>query len=130
MKPTEKDSRRDSPGLGLVPGWYPVLLKYSHNKIRKMEKKNIEKILVDFATNCTSEDLNGICILSGKIKDKSSMAAVMFGNPVDIILAIIRSMNADHLMKVILEVAFENKDLLKTLSTSEIEKLFRDFQKN
>ena len=58
------------------------------------------------------------------------MAAVMFGNPVDIILAIIRSMNADNLMKVILEVAFENKDLLKTLSTSEIEKLFRDFQKN
>lgn len=95
-----------------------------------MEKKNIEKILVDFATNCTSEDLNGICILSGKVKDKSSMAAVMFGNPVDIILAIIRNMNADHLMKVILEVAFENKDLLKTLSTSEIEKLFRDFQKN
>lgn len=39
-------------------------------------------------------------------------------------------MNADHLIKVILEVAFENKDLLKTLSTSEIEKLFRDFQKN
>nr|DAD68199.1 MAG TPA: hypothetical protein [Siphoviridae sp. ctrWS2] len=27
MKPTEKDSRRDSPGLGLVPGWFPVLLK-------------------------------------------------------------------------------------------------------
>lgn len=29
--PTEKDSRRDSPGLGLVPGWFPVLFKKNNN---------------------------------------------------------------------------------------------------
>lgn len=64
-----------------------------------MEKINLKAKIEEFAIDCTNYKLNGLCILSQKEKDKSALAAVVCGNPVDIVMAIIKSMNEEPLMQ-------------------------------
>lgn len=95
-----------------------------------MGKINLKTKIEEFAIDCTNYKLNGLCILSQKEKDKSALAAVVCGNPVDIVMAIIKSMNEEPLMAKIIEAAVEYQKHLNELADSDIDELLKDYHKN
>lgn len=95
-----------------------------------MEKNNLKAKIEEFAIDCTNYKLNGLCILSQKEKDKSALAAVVCGNPVDIVMAIIKAMNEEPLMAKIIEAAVEYQKHLNELADSDINELLKDYHKN
>lgn len=52
------------------------------------------------------------------------------GNPVEIIIGIIKAMNSDRQVKAILEAAVEHQDLLNSSHVSAVDKLTMNFDKN
>lgn len=95
-----------------------------------MENINLKTKIEEFAIDCTNYKLNGLCILSQKEKDKSALAAVVCGNPVDIVMAIIKSMNEEPLMAKIIEAAVEYQKHLDELDDSDIDELLKEYHKN
>lgn len=81
-------------------------------------------------TKFISWGFHGISILSQKEGEKNAVAAMVNGNPVEIIIGIIKAMNSDRQVKAILEAAVEHQDLLNSSHVSAVDKLAMNFDKN
>lgn len=99
-------------------------------KAIEMEKDNLKAILEELAFSCISNKIHGISILSQKEGDKNSVAAIVSGNPVEIIIAVVKAMNSDRRVKAILEAAVEYQDLSNIPPISDMDRLTMDFDKN
>lgn len=124
--PTVKDGRRDSPGLGLVPGWFPVLFKKNMN----MKKNDLKAVLEELSANFCSKEIQGICILTQKDAEGTGVAAMVGGDIVEVIIAIMRAMANDDKICAIIRTAAENYDLIKERPDSFMERLFKGFNLN
>lgn len=99
-------------------------------KAIEMEKDNLKATLAELAASCVNNKFHGISILSQKEGEKNAVAAMVNGNPVEIIIGIIKAMNSDRQVKAILEAAVEHQDLLNSSHVSAVDKLTMNFDKN
>lgn len=99
-------------------------------KAIEMEKDNLKATLAELAASCVNNKFHGISILSQKEGEKNAVAAMVNGNPVEIIIGIIKAMNSNRQVKAILEAAVEHQDLLNSSHVSAVDKLTMNFDKN
>lgn len=98
-----------------------------------MEKElnDIKIIVEELVSACEKKNLSTFCIFRQKDKGASAVAALTIGNPVDIIMAIMKAMNTEEQIKVLLKVAVENHEKLQAISScDDTSRLFKDFSKN
>lgn len=83
-----------------------------------MGKDNLKATLTELAASCIKNKFHGISILSQKEGEKNAVAAMVNGNPVEVIMGIIKAMNSEH------------QDLLNSSHVSAVDKLTMNFDKN
>lgn len=91
-----------------------------------MKTDNLKEVTEAIASICQQENIECICICTKKDSSKTGISAFVCGNPLHIIMAIIKGMEVDNKLRAILETAIEHKEIVQTIDqNSRIEKILK-----